>query len=70
MRRDCVFVELYKPPRPYSIRQMIQGWRWSALWNITDLGKPKDWEKNLSQYSFFHHKSHHTNLGATLGLRL
>jgi hypothetical protein len=28
------------------------------LWNDTDKGKPKDFEKNLSQCHFFHHKSH------------
>jgi hypothetical protein len=27
-------------------------------WNDTDRGKPKDWEKNLSQCHFVHHKSY------------
>jgi len=28
------------------------------LWNDTDRGKPKYWDKNLSQYLSAHHKSH------------
>jgi hypothetical protein len=28
------------------------------VWNDTDRGKPKNSERNLSQYHFFHHKSH------------
>ena len=27
-------------------------------WNVTDRGRPKYWEKNLSQFQFVHYKSH------------
>jgi hypothetical protein len=29
-----------------------------AQWNETDRGKPKNLEKELSQYHFVHHRSH------------
>jgi hypothetical protein len=42
---------------PVVIVQMIYeyGGPW---WNDTDMGKPKNSEKNLSQCHFFHHESH------------
>jgi hypothetical protein len=39
------------------IPQMIWVWRVTMEWYI-DRGKPKNSEKNLSQWHFVHHKSH------------
>jgi hypothetical protein len=36
-------------------------------WNGTDSGKPKNSKKNLSQYRFYHRKSHKERPGRELG---
>jgi hypothetical protein len=38
-----------------------------TVWTDIDRGKPKNSEKNLSQYHFVHHKSHWIDLGANPG---
>jgi hypothetical protein len=42
---------------------------WNPRWNDIDRGKPKDSEKNLSQYHFVYHKSHWIDPGANPGRR-
>jgi hypothetical protein len=43
------------------------GEKWSPRWNDIDRGKPKNLDKNLSQYHFVHHKSHWIDLGVNPG---
>jgi hypothetical protein len=43
--------------------------KWSPRWNDNDRGKPKNSEKNLSQFHFVHQKSHWIDLGANPGRR-
>jgi len=41
-------------PDKNSIKMKINTWPW---WNGNGRGKPKWWERNLSQCHFVHHKS-------------
>ena len=46
------------PACPSGKSNMKMKMNMEHCWNVTDRGRPKYWEKNLSQFQFVHYKSH------------